>query len=169
MAIQKLNGSLEPLQEGVTLVHEHLYMDMSSSINDIAIAARDVEIASTALTAAAQHGLKLVVDNSTVDMGRNAWALREISRRAGVHVVASTGRHRQLTMPVMLGRIDAAIEWMVRELTVGIEGSDMRAGSIGEIGTDGGRFTDAEYANFVPAANAQQETVAPLIVHTPAG
>ena len=169
MAIQTLTGVIQPLDDGVMLVHEHLYFDMSKAIDDPAASTRDVGIASTALTSAARKGLRLVVENSTVDMGRNVWALREISLRSGVHVVASTGRHRQLTMPSSPGSIDAVVEWMVRELTVGIEGSDMRAGSIGEIGTDGERFTDAEYANFIAAASAQAATGAPLITHTPSG
>ena len=88
--IQTLTGVIQPLEEGVALVHEHLSFDMSRAIDDPAVSTRDVGIASTALTSAARKGVRLVVENSTVDMGRNVWALREISLRSGVHVVAST-------------------------------------------------------------------------------
>ena len=130
---------------------------------------KDVAAVSASLKAGLKRGLRLVVDVTTVDMGRNAWALRDISTRSNVFVVASTGRHRQMTMPNILRSVDLEIERMINELTVGIEGGEIRAGVIGEIGTDGETFTEAEFTNFVAAAYAQAATGAPVITHTPQG
>jgi phosphotriesterase-related protein len=58
---------------------------------------------------------------------------------------------------------------MIAELREGIEGSGIRAGAIGEIGTEGEEFLPAERANFVAAAYAQRETGVAILTHTPAG
>jgi phosphotriesterase-related protein len=142
---------------------------MSKSGNNLSVDVKDVAAVSASLKAGLKRGLRLVVDVTTVDMGRNAWALRDISTRSNVFVVASTGRHRQMTMPNILRSVDLEIERMINELTVGIEGGEIRAGVIGEIGTDGETFTEAEFTNFVAAAYAQAATGAPVITHTPQG
>lgn len=157
--------------DGVTLTHEHLYFDLGFALNDEDLVLRDVTLAARSLSEAAGAGLALVVDATTIDQGRNVWALAEISARSGVDVVATTGYYRDLTMAPYLAErsADAWANWMIAELREGIEGSSFRAGAIGEIGTEAEAFTPAERRNFIGAAVAQQETGVAILTHTPAG
>lgn len=157
--------------EGVTLMHEHLFLDLGLALNDEDLVLRDTSMVAGALSDASALGLGLVVDATTVDQGRNVWALAEISRRSGVDVIATTGFYRSLTMAPYLAERSPEV-WasqMIAEIQVGIEGSDIRSGAIGEIGTEGETFLPAERMNFVAAAYAQQETGVAILTHTPAG
>lgn len=168
--IETVHGT-KPYPQGVTLTHEHLYFDLGFALDDEDLVLRDVTLVAHSLAEAASVGLALVVDATTVDQGRNAWALREIATRSGVDVVATTGAYRDLTMAPHLAERSPE-EWaarMVAELTEGIEGSDIRAGAIGEIGTEAEGFTPSERHNFVGAALAQQQTGVAILTHTPAG
>lgn len=157
--------------DGITLMHEHLYFDLGFALNDEDLVLRDTSMVVGALSEAAAAGLGLVVDATTVDQGRNVWALADISRRSGVDIVATTGFYRGLTMAPYLSErsSDAWTQQMISEILDGIEGSAIRAGAIGEIGTEGEAFLPVERTNFVAAAAAQQETGVAILTHTPAG
>lgn len=157
--------------DGVTLMHEHLFFDLGFALNDEDLVLRDTRLVAGALADAADAGLGLVVDATTVDQGRNVWALAEISRRSRVDVIATTGFYRGLTMaPYLAERSPEELaQEMVAEIRDGIEGSGIRSGAIGEIGTEGEAFLPAERINFVAAAYAQQETGVAILTHTPAG
>ena len=53
-----------------------------------------------------------------------------------------------------------------RELLEGMDGTDIRAGFIGELGTSGTQITPSEEKVLVAAAHVQSETKVPIMVHT---
>jgi phosphotriesterase-related protein len=53
-----------------------------------------------------------------------------------------------------------------RELVEGMDGTDIRAGFIGELGTSGAHITDSERKVLIAAARVQNDTKAPIMVHT---
>ena len=64
-----------------------------------------------------------------------------MSERTGLHIVAGTGLYRLQYYDVEWvdrNSVGEIAEWMTSELTEGIEGTDVRAGIIGELGCDGG-------------------------------
>ena len=61
---------------------------------------------------------------------------------------------------------DTLADRLVRELTVGVDGTDIRAGFIGEIGTERGHISPAQERVFRAAARAHRRTGCPILTHT---
>ncbi len=82
-------------------------------------------------------GGRTVVDLSTRSIGPYPRELAEIARRTGLHIVAGTGFYVRRAHPewVAGATLDALTELMIRELREGFDGTAIRAGIIGEIGT----------------------------------
>jgi phosphotriesterase-related protein len=127
----------------------------------------DVELAGREINEFRKLGGATVVDCTSLGIGRSAQSLREIARRTGLNVIAGCGYYTRDTHPVdMPGRsAEALAEEMVRDLTVGIDGGDIRAGVIGEIGTSRTILPDEE-KNLRAAAIAHRKTGAAVYVHT---
>ena len=107
-----------------------------------------------------------VVDVTNIGLGRDMLALRRIARVTGVHIVAGCGYYYHDTHPVDMGErpISCLREQMVRDITVGVDGTDVRAGIIGEIGVSDELHPDEEKV-LAAAAQTQDETGAAIQVH----
>src|SRR3990172_10116815 len=89
-------GDISPAELGVVYAHEHLVIHGGRPVQlspDFLLA--DVDRAVAELAPAQRLGLRAVVDAMPADCGRDVLMLAEISRRGGVHVVASTGLHHE--------------------------------------------------------------------------
>src|SRR5690606_12145890 len=91
-----------------------------------------------------------------------------LARRTGVHVVVGTGIYHQAFHPPWLADMSERdiCEWFVREITEGMEGTGVRAGIIGEIGTYQNHMTEVERRVFRAAARAAKETGVAVTTHT---
>ena len=83
-------------------------------------------------------GGKAIVDVTPVGLGRDVRRLHRFSEENSVHVVAGTGWYRWPFHPadVADSSVDQLTARLVREVSVGIDGSEIRAGIIGEIPLD---------------------------------
>lgn len=122
-----------------------------------------------------------VVDCSQDGIGRDVAALRRISEAADVHVVAPCGAYLGASHPAYVRESTVAelAARFVRELTVGVGETGIRAGWIGELGVGQpmyGSFLDPPAADvdaispdeekvLEAAGRAQAETGAPISVH----
>ena len=106
-----------------------------------------------------------LVDVTNIGLGRDVLALKRISRLTGLHIVAGCGYYHD-THPTDMGErtVTSLREQMVRDITVGVDGTDVRAGIIGEIGISDVLHPDEEKV-LVAAAQAQAETGAAIQVH----
>src|SRR4051812_23665129 len=115
--------------------------------------------------------LKPVVD--TVDcVGTrpvaNVLALREIAERTGAHLVLGTGHYREPYLDrgwFDRTSADEIAALLVRDLTEGFPGTGVRAGIIGEIGSEHWYLTAAEERSFRAAARASRQTGAAVTTH----
>ena len=126
---------------------------------DPALAAREVERFKAA-------GGTTIVEVSSIGLSRDVRGLREISERTGVNIVAGTGYYVGSSHPASLaGRSveDVAAE-LIHDLRVGLDGTTIRAGVIGEIGTSDPLY-EAEEVVLRAAARAQAATGAAMVVH----
>ena len=107
-----------------------------------------------------------IVDASSIGIRRDPRALQRISRATGLHVVAATGYYTFDFHPSdMPSRSeDDLAEAIVRDLRSGIDGTDVRAGLIGEVGANWPLHPD-ERKSLRAAALAQALTGAPISVH----
>ncbi len=127
----------------------------------------DVELAGREIGEFRKLGGASVVDCTSLGIGRSAQSLREIARRTGLNIIAGCGYYTQDTHPTDMPHrpTEELAEEMVRDLSAGIDGSDIRAGVIGEIGTSREIFPDEE-KNLLAAAIAHRRTGAAVYVHT---
>ena len=178
-------GPVEASELGITLPHEHLFINLMRErrgdglINDEALVADEVSVF------CAQGG-RTIVDLSTHDLtvgstlgsrgaaasqsrtAENVEAIVRLSRTSGLNVVLGTGHYRDPFLDHTyfdthsVGEISAGI---VRDLTESIPGTDVRAGVIGEIGSDKWFISAREERSFRAAARASVLTNAGLYTH----
>ena len=103
-------------------------------------------------------------------MGRDPLALQKIARATGLHIVASTGWYVQASHPPEVANksIEELTDIMIKEITVGIDNTGIKAGNIGEIAMSGRPhepFQPGEEKVLRAAARAQKATGVSLTVH----
>ena len=124
----------------------------------------DDELMAKELLEFKKYGGRTIVDVSCYGLGYNVERLKKISEKTGVNIIASSGVYTLEYMPQRFKEMseDELTELFIREVTVGVDDTGIKAGCIGEIGGD--HFD--EEPKFVRAAGrAQKETGAALIFH----
>lgn len=114
----------------------------------------------------ADAGGKTFVDVTTPCIGRDVKFLKRLADETGLNVVAACGfytadAHQQRVAAMSAGMI---ADEFTRELDEGIDGTGIRAGIIGEIGTSQTLY-DAEIKVLRASATAHVRTGAPVMVH----
>lgn len=104
-------------------------------------------------------GGRSVVDVSTKGMYACREKLPKISQDSGVHVICGTGFYVDCCVPDSVKAMSERdmVDFMIKEITVGVEGSTAKAGVIGEIGCSW-PLTDLEKTRLKAAATCQKET-----------
>ena len=113
-----------------------------------------------------EAGGNTMVDASLPGIGRDPVALRRIAEKTGLNIVMGTGFYVGDTHPKALDAMSEReiADLMVRELTEGVDGTDVKAGYIGEIGISE-IFDDKERRVLRAAAMAQRDTGVAINVH----
>jgi phosphotriesterase-related protein len=114
-------------------------------------------------------GGKSLVDCALPGTGRDPVGLAKISRATGINIICSSGWYVAPTHPpyVRSSSIDELCARIVRELTVSIGTTGIRAGAIKVAlsGTPNEPFSNEEEKTLRAAARAQAKTGAPLNIH----
>jgi phosphotriesterase-related protein len=181
--VRTVLGDIEPSALGVTYAHEHLVIDGGRPCQLFPDFRLDsVEAAVEELAPAVALGLQAVVDAMPADCGRNAEKLAEISRGAGIHVIAPTGLHHERYYDDRHWSVhldeDAIAELFVADVEEGIDAHDYagpvvrrtphRAGVIKVAGEADG-LTPLEAKAFGAAASAHARTGVPILTHCEQG
>ena len=113
-----------------------------------------------------EKGGGTLVDVTPIGLGRNVSALREISQRAGVHIVATTGYyvHRSYLAQMEKYTLDNLAEFMTREIETGIEDTGIKAGIIGVIGIRNAMHPNEEKV-LRASARVHKRTDVPIYIH----
>ena len=163
-AVHTVRGPIRPDELGVTLAHEHLWMDSRPLLAvhgygrteagpwDLAAASEarwnpgshpdnyrltDVALAVDELTPFLRAGGTSLVELTPPSLGRDPIRVREISERSGVHVVLGSGQYLEpVHEPWVADATEATMtERLMVEVRDGIGASGVRPGIFGEIGT----------------------------------
>jgi phosphotriesterase-related protein len=164
-------GPIAPEALGVCLVHEHLLARPAPiGAFDPDLVLDDPHAALAEVEALFNSGGRALLDSSTADYGRLLEDTLWVAARAPVHVILVTGHHNEaFALPTVTGKsIDDLAAAMVRDLTVGIDGTPARAGAI-KAGSSLNAITPAEETVFRAAARAHFATGAPITTHTERG
>ncbi|ACI17748.1 MAG TPA: phosphotriesterase-related protein [Coprothermobacter proteolyticus] len=154
---------------GKTLAHEHLTINLSfnksddSNLNDDLAMLEDLKDLKAA-------GVDTIIDVTNIGMGRNIERMRKLSIQSGMNVIASTGYYKSPYLPSEVEQlsVEQLCSIMELEITKGIDGTEIKAALIGEIGTSD-QMTDSEKKVFEAAALAHLRTGVPIYTHTTLG
>ncbi len=152
---------------GVTLPHEHIFVDLSKVNRNSANLFDDLERMVHETTRFRDAGGGTLVDVTPRNVGRRPELLRVVAQRTGLNVVMSTGWYREAWYEPVVSRssVDACAAILVDEITGGVAGTDIRAGIIGEMGTDDAWLTPLEERGFRAAARAHHQTGLTITTH----
>jgi phosphotriesterase-related protein len=165
-------GPVPAADIGFTLPHEHL----SCSLERVHLRQQafdfscDADLISEELDAFRAGGGECVVDLTPPGLGRDARWLQSLSARTGLHVVMAAGWYRDSFYPpgadIDRRSIDSLTDELVAEAEAGVEGTGVRPGIIGEIGTDGARISPREEKVHRAAARAASRTGLAVVTHS---
>ncbi len=165
--VNSVLGPLETSELGFTLGHEHVAVG-SGGIQHVFPELFDrraaIKQSVEQLRAAYKGGVQTIVDVTTHDLGRDIRLLREVSRRSKVQIIACTGTWLDIPRAFRSSTPDTIASLYVREVQVGIEGSDIKAGVI-KVATDTGVTPEGEIV-LRAAARAHKRTGVPITTHT---
>jgi len=177
--VNTVTGAISSDDLGKTLVHEHFAFGYPGFQGD-SLGPYDREaVVKTGLEVAEKvkaHGVETVIDATPNECGRDVEALKEISERAELQIVCSTGYYYEgegatayFKFRKALGSAPPEVEeLMMTELTEGVGKTGVKAGVI-KLATSKDVITPYEEMFFKAGAKAQQETGAPIITHTQEG
>jgi 5-phospho-D-xylono-1,4-lactonase len=169
LVVHTVRGDVAAGDLGVCYPHEHV-LGGPSGVDDPDLVLDSASAAIKELIFYRQAGGQAIVDMSPVDYGRDVEGLQRISETAGIHVVCVTGHHKEAFAAPWTwdATVEQLAERFIAELTVGIDGTRVRAGVI-KAGSSHGRVTPGEEKVFRAAALAHRETGAAISTHTEAG
>lgn len=158
--IQTVTGPIPPEHLGITLAHEHVV----STIRSTGV--------SPLLNYKSSNGSCLVdVTPIGSPLEKSAAELSKLSKETGVYIIASTGFYKEPYLPKCLSKMEpsAIADLFIKDLSEGMEGTGIRAGIIGEVGSSYNQVTRLEEKVLRAAAQAQRQTGVPLVTHTTHG
>jgi phosphotriesterase-related protein len=118
-----------------------------------------------ALQQAHAEGVRSYIDPTTFDIGRDIALMQEVSSKSGVHIVPTTGSHQAIPRVFRTASPDAIAAVYIREIEVGIDGTDVKAGII-KSASDRGGMTELEEKVLRAVARASKHTGTPVYTHT---
>jgi phosphotriesterase-related protein len=160
--VQTVLGPIDASKLGFTLTHEHVG---NGSVKLCDSRADCVTKAVARLKEAKAAGIDTVIDLSTFDVGRDIRFREEISRKSGMQIVAATGQHMFAPASLHARSVEELTEIFVREIEVGIDDTDIKAGAI-KVAARSDVMTPAEENAFRAAARASRKTGIPIETHT---
>ncbi len=194
--VQTVLGPIDPNGVGATITHEHLLIDFipvlqeipgasnlkrmhepvsienlwwvrhfwNSSIDNLRLL--DVEVAISEANEFYNAGGSTIVDVTSIGIGRDPVALRQISRGTGLNIVMGGGHYVYLTHgdDIQNASVDELAEGIIRDVQVGVDGTGIKTGIIGEIGNSW-PWEETEKKTMEAAVVAQRATGAPLLIH----
>jgi phosphotriesterase-related protein len=193
-SIPTANGEIAPEELGFTAPHEHMFLKIDAWIDPNADPtllnapvtmdiladlkwkdgqSRDNSILSSSEDALVElrrfknSGGRSVIDVSPIGTGRDVVKLSSLEKAADVNIIIATGWYTDASYPPLVKEStpEQLVQIMIEELSEGIEGTEIRAGIIGELGCSE-PLTPNEQKVLAAGAKAQSSTRVPLTVHT---
>lgn len=180
--VRTVLGDIPAEELGVCYAHEHVFIGPSWATQRFPeFLIDDVDAQGGELRGFFGDGGRAVIDAMPCNCGRSAWALAELSKLTGVHIVAPTGVHLPAYYPDwhwshFYGEAELA-ELFIADIEDGIDAWDYdgprvrrtrhRAGVIKVAG--GSTWTERENRIFGAAARAHLQTGCPILTHTEQG
>jgi phosphotriesterase-related protein len=176
--VETFRGPTASAELGSTLMHEHVFVrnpELEVSLPDSEWdAERAVDSAVDTLSELYELGVRTVVDLTVPGLGRDVRLVARVAERVPVNLIAATGWYSPDVLPtffrfhgpgLLIGGVDPLIEMFVKDIRIGIGGTDIRAGLI-KVMTDVAGFTPDVTRVLTAAAVAHQETGVAITTHS---
>lgn len=157
--IQTIRGSISPEKMGLTLIHEHVFLDWAGAEktqpetwnNDSAVA-----VILPYLRAAQKYGVKTILECTPKYIGRNPKLLARLADSTGLQFLSNTGYYgarwdNHIPASAYTESVEQIAERWLDEFKNGIDGTSIRPGFI-KIGVDGESTLSEIDAKIVRAA-----------------
>ena len=184
--VMTVTGPIDVDELGFTLMHEHIFLDLMRDAWVFANVLNDLELADVELQRLVSAGGATIVDLTSGGLREHdkhllydeelnhithAIAVRRASEKSGIKVILGAGWYHENYYEPRLWEMatDALADEIVREIDVGIDGTDVRAGHIGEIGAHYNWLSAIEERVLRAAARAQIRTGLGLTTHSVLG
>lgn len=169
--VNTTRGPLDTSNLGFTLMHEHVILG-SPGVRENWPEAFDKERAMRRaveqLNAAKAAGVDTIVDLTTADNGRDVPMVAEVANQTDVNVIVCTGLWRLIPRTFGAFTVDQVAKLMIRDIEVGIQGTDIKAAII-KNASDDAKITGPQDMAHRAAARAHRATGVPLSTHTDCG
>lgn len=160
--VRTVRGDIDPSSLGATDAHDHAFFTSplapGEELDDLDKAVEEVRTLRAA-------GADAFIDWTPLGLGRTVEGLRAVSEAVGIHIVASTGVHREAHYaaddPLHALSAGALTDRFVADIAAG-------SGAI-KVGAGYHRLSPFEELVFEAAAAAHARTGAPVLVHTERG
>ncbi len=165
--VETVLGPIDASRLGVTLSHEHVLVGMGEDNKHYPwLYDWDASRANAIreLSEAKAGGVDTVIDLTTPDLGRDVEFVRDVARASGINVVMATGIWRDVPRSFWARDLDEIASIFVREITVGIEDTGVKAGAI-KVANDMGGVTPEGDRILRGAARALRQTGCPISTH----
>lgn len=176
--VNTVTGPVSVDELGRTLIHEHFVWTYEGSMPEIGPADQIFQDCCDMANIAKSHGIKTIVDPTTIDTGRDPELLARVSEATGVNIIAATGYIYTAVGATawwnfMMGvgekaAEDLCFEYFMKEFNDGIGKTGIKPGFI-KIAQDLNEITPRDAMIARAAARCQKETGAPIMSHTEAG
>ena len=174
--VHTVTGPCRPDELGWCQTHEHVVCDYRLAPRNLDRVRRgdtgymylgDVDKQVRELTKYREKGGGTVVEVTSSGWGRDVKKLKEISVRSGVKIVAMSGFYMEPCIPLYVDETPTRklADELVQELTVGVEGTGIRAGIL-KSAILRSRIEDIEEKALRAVCMAQRETGAAITTHT---
>lgn len=113
------------------------------------------------------HGGGTIVEVTSIGIRRDPLAMSRVSQATGLNVVMGAGWYQKLYHPADMDRrtVEDMTDEIVRDVTVGVGGTGVRSGIIGEVGIEGNPITENEIKSIRASGRASRITGAPVSFH----
>jgi phosphotriesterase-related protein len=196
MSIMTVNGEIETEQLGITLPHEHLFIDFRMIYEPLPEQIRDTlggdEINLNNLHVLKHHPYSIVdnliieneelvvsevmefqkaggssiVDQTPIGLKRYPEMIKKVAEATGLNIIVGCGFYvKESLSEELLGASEKNLEEQImRDITVGIEGTPIKPGVIGEIGISN-ELGEWEEKVFRVVGRVYKETGLPVSIH----
>jgi phosphotriesterase-related protein len=153
---------------GRVLPHEHLLINLARVTRNYDHFLHDVSLAAIEAARFREAGGSTIVDLTNRNLGRDPRSLCRIARETGLNIIMGCGWYREpyYDPELYTKSTNRLADDIVRDIFDGVGDTGIRAGIIGEIGSDDGRpISPGEERSFRAAARAHKRTGLTISTH----
>lgn len=159
------------LKSGITYAHEHIPIDRSEVTENEDTLLDSQGLVINEFKDLYEKGVRNIIEATCRGLGRNIEYAQKVADETGINIVQATGWYQSAYLPIEVYRssVNFLAEMMIKDITLGIKNTNIKAGVIGEIATTKNQWTEQEEKVFKAAVIASNETLTPIMTHTSNG